>query len=54
MAARLAASFKFFRPTSNAFVRVGGQQHAIDRQAAGNGVVRLVSRFLYNQRSDAT
>ena len=54
MAARLAIWFEFFRTTSNARVRVGGQQHAIDRQAAGSGVVHLVSRFPYNQRSDAT
>jgi hypothetical protein len=36
MPARLAVWFKFFRPTSNACVGLGGQQHAIDRQAAGS------------------
>ena len=36
MAARLAVWFKFFRITSNAHVRVGGQHHAINRQAAGS------------------
>ena len=36
MAARLALWFKSSRRISNARVRVGGQQHAIDRQAAGS------------------
>ena len=36
MAGRLALWFKFFCLTSNACVRVGGQEHAINRQAAGS------------------
>jgi hypothetical protein len=36
MAARPAQQFKFFRRISNAGVRVGGHQYAIDRQAARN------------------
>jgi len=46
MAARPALRFKFFRRISNAGVRVGGQQHAIDRQTAGScGRIADVTRF---------
>jgi len=36
MAVCLAVSFTVFRIASNAGTGVGGQQHAIDGQAAGN------------------
>jgi hypothetical protein len=36
IAARPAQQFKFFRRISNAGVRVGGQQNAVNRQAAGS------------------
>ena len=51
MAARLAVWFKFFRLTSNAHVRVGGQQLAINRQAAGNqGHIGEVSGVVMDAR----
>ena len=51
MAARLTVVFKLFRLISNARARISGQQHAIDRQAAGgHGRIGEVSGVIMDAR----